>query len=198
MCVYENVELLFITPNSEKIIEKAGRICYNSLDRITNESCSSFIKNLIKHKHESVLEHAYASFQIKCSRACSHQLVRHRLASYSQKSQRYVNEENFDFIIPPEIEKNKEAYLLYIQTIKQIKEAYIQFRNLGIKKEDARFILPNSTTTELVMTANFREWRHILKLRLHQSSQWEIREIMQQICDILYEHAPSVFYDLKC
>ncbi len=211
------VTLLSITENPEKLIEEAGRTCYDSSDKITNESSSKFIKMLINSGHESVLEHASATFIISgVSRALTHQLVRHRLASYSQRSQRYVKENNFDYVIPPSfkfvkgLDKNDKqifklkgidsprqpAILHYSDLMFKISELYQALIEAGIPKEDARFILPNACCTEIVMTANFREWRHILKERMGCRAQWEIKEMSKKIINILHHYAPNVFEDL--
>ena len=203
------VELLSITSDAEKIIEKAGRICYASEDKITEDSYIRFIKNLIKNGHTSVLEHASATFKIsEISRVCSHQLVRHRLASYSQKSQRYIKEDSFDFVIPPSIKEldlkdnleygsnNSNRTTIYYGIMWQIQEIYNRLIEYGIPKEDARFILPNACTTEIVMTMNFRQWRHFLKTRLDKHAQWEIRDLAKNILQILKKNSPIVFEDL--
>lgn len=191
------VELISITLDSEKHIEYCARTCYNSLDKMTADSHKVFLSNLIKNGHLSVLEHSFASFLIdEISRACSHQLVRQRIASFSQRSQRYVNEKNFTFVIPPEIEENNTAKEIYLESIKKIQDAYNKLIELGIKKEDARFLLPNATHTTITMTANFREWLHIIDLRVSRHAQWEIRDLFIEIWKKLYEKAPTVFSDV--
>lgn len=193
-----NVELLSITENIEKVIEKAGRNCYQSEEKITNESCGPFIRGIVKSGHHSVLEHGYATFKIEnVSRALMAQLTRHRLSSFSIKSQRYVDESDFDFIIPDSIGDHEDALFDYLSCMKIIEETYQKLREYGIKKEDARMVLPNSATTDIVMSANMRQWRNILKLRLEKSAQWEIRDMAEDILAILSEHAPNVFYDFK-
>jgi thymidylate synthase (FAD) len=195
---YAKVELLAITPDAEKLIEKAGRTCYQSSDKITTDSAQKFIKMLVKNGHESVLEHAYATFRINGgSRAFTHQIVRHRLCSFSQQSQRYVDEKGFEVVTPPSIEKNKEAKKLFDDFIKNVKDTYTKLQSLGIRKEDARFVLPNAVESEIVISANFREWRHILKVRLDKAAQWEIRAIALEILAILEKHAPTVFGDFN-
>ncbi len=190
------VELLSITPNAEKIIEKAGRTSYLSFDKEKIGSERNFIKFLIKHGHLSVLEHASATFRIKgASRSFTHQFVRHRLASYTQQSQRYVNEENFEYVIPPSIMQNKNALKIYTEFMANAKKTYSELRKMDIFKEDARFVLPNAVVSEIVITANFREFRHIFKLRCDQKAQWEIREICIKMLEVLKEKAPSVFED---
>ncbi len=161
-------------------------------------SADKFIKMLIRSGHLSVLEHASASFRVKGgSRSFTHQLVRHRLSSFTQQSQRYVEEKDFLYITPPEIEKNKEAKKIFNDFIKTAKETYNRLRELKIKKEDARFVLPNAIESEIVVSANLREWRHIIELRGHPTAQWEIREFAVKVCEILKEKTPSVFYDFK-
>ena len=190
------VELIAITPNSEKVIEEAGRTCYLSFDKIGANSADEFIKRLIKLGHESPLEHAYATFRIKnCSRAMTHQLVRHRLLAISQQSQRYVNEEHFNYVIP---ENLSEEYIEdFHEDMKTIQKMYTKWRERGLKKEDARFVLPNACTSEIVVSSNFREWRHILKTRISKKAQWEIRKACMIICDILKQKAPNCFYDIE-
>jgi len=137
------VELLNITKDAEKLIELAGRTAYQSQERITENSASEFIKKLIKMGHTSVCEHASATFLINdISRACSHQLVRHRLASYTQKSQRYVNEESFSYVIPESIKNDGRALDIYLQSMELLDQYYKYLHELKIPKEDCRFLLP--------------------------------------------------------
>lgn len=192
------VELLFITPDAGRIIETAGRTSYLSFNKQGKDTEKAFIRMLIKKGHFSVLEHAYASFKISgVSRSFTHQLVRHRLCSYTQQSQRYVNEHNFNYIEPDAIKNNKEAHSLFIDFMNRAKEVYAQLQKLGIKNEDARFVLPNAVESEIVITANFREWRHIVKLRGSPDAQWEIRRVSMEILKILKKHAPIVFEDFE-
>ncbi|MEJ5362367.1 MAG: FAD-dependent thymidylate synthase [Spirochaetota bacterium] len=191
-----HVTLLAITPNAEKLIEEAGRTCYLSLDRITEGSETNFIRRCIMNGHHSILEHASASFRVLgASRAFTHQMVRHRLASFSQQSQRYVNEEEFNFIIPPSIAANTEAKTIFTDFMEQARVTYKKLRELSIKKEDARFVLPNALESQIVISANFREWRHIFSLRLEKAAQWEIRTVCMQMLKILQKEAPAVFGD---
>lgn len=192
------VELLSITPNAEKLIEDAGRTAYLSFEKQKRGSEKKFIKMLIKSGHLSVLEHAYASFRIKGgSRAFTHQLVRHRLCSYTQQSQRYIDEHNFNYIEPDAIKNNKETHILFIDFINKAKEVYAELQKLGIKNEDARFVLPNAVESEIVVTANFREWRYIVELRGSPNAQWEIRNVAIEILKILKKHTPAVFDDFE-
>ncbi len=188
------VELLSITPDAEKLIEKAGRTSHQSAGGNTEK----FIRMLIRLGHHSVLEHACATFRIKgVSRALTHQLVRHRLASYTQKSQRYVSEENFGYVEPESIKENKDAHSIFTEFMNGAKEAYSKLKEIGITNEDARFVLPNAVTSEIVVTANFREWRHIIELRGSSGAQWEIKEMAIKILEILKKHIPAVFSDFE-
>jgi len=196
--VSAQVELLAITPDPERVIELAARTSYKSFHRVGEGSASVLIRKLIRSGHESVLEHAYATFRIMGgSRAFTHQLVRHRLASYTQESQRYVDEVGFTYVTPPSVQGNCEALKVFGEAMEVAREAYRKLRELGVPKQDARFVLPNATTSEIVVSANFREWRHIFSLRCHPSAQWEIRDICLKILKILKERAPSVFEDFR-
>ena len=190
-----HVEILAITPDAERVIEQAGRTCYLSFDRIGDQSERSFIQRLIKMGHESPLEHAYATFRLRnCSRAMTHQLVRHRLMAVSQQSQRYVDEKGFQYVVPESIPA--EFIQEYHQDMMYMEQLYRKWRDRGLKKEDARFVLPNACTSEIVVSANFREWRHIFTLRLSPKAQWEIRKACVMILDILRRHAPNCFEDM--
>ncbi|MFW9989962.1 MAG: FAD-dependent thymidylate synthase [Candidatus Odinarchaeota archaeon] len=192
------IELLSITPNAERHIENAARTSYQSFEKQTDRSYKPLIKMLIKRGHESVLEHATASFKISgVSRALTHQLVRHRLCSFTQESQRYVNQENFNFIEPSDIRNNYTTHKIYLDLMFEIQKKYMRLRQLGIKKEDVRYILPNATENEIVMTANFRELRHIIKLRGEKSAQWEIRNLSLKILEVLKEKVPNIFQDIE-
>lgn len=193
-----SVELLAVTPHAEKIIELAGRTAYKSLEKITDSSAGEFIGRIVRNGHESVLEHASASIRVKgISRACSHQLVRHRLASYTQSSQRYIDETGAEFVMPPTIAGNPRAEELYWSHLQHVRRTYELLKQEGIPSEDARFVLPNACSTEIVMTANFREWRHFLTVRGDPHAQWEIRELALQVYEILSKEAPSVFADFS-
>lgn len=192
----KNVELLSVTLDAEKVIEQAGRTCYLSFDKIGASSSSDFIQRLIKLGHESPLEHAYASFRLKnCSRAMTHQLVRHRLVAVSQQSQRYVNEDDFSYVIPETV--CQEDVAEFEGDMKAINAMYRKWREKGLKREDARYVLPNACTSEMVISANFRQWRHIFQTRLSPKAQWEIRNYCQVILEILQDKAPNCFLDFE-
>jgi thymidylate synthase (FAD) len=195
------VILMAITPNGEDVIERACRTCYLSFHRYNPPSSTEeLIKKVIRKGHHSVLEHASATFRIKGgSRTFTHEFVRHRVASPSQESQRYVEygvRKPFEVVLPDTIEKHgfEERYL---RMAKQTHELYEEMVKAGIPKEDARYILPGGITSEIVMTANFREWRHICTIRTHERAHWEIRGICLAILKILKKEAPIVFWDFE-
>lgn len=188
------VELLSVTPDCEKHIEYCARISYNSVDKMAEGSEKKFLPILLKNGHLSVFEHASATFYIDgISRACSHQLVRHRIASYTQKSQRYVGEKDFAYNVPPAVQEDPDALAKYEEAIGLIRDRYQYLIEKGVRKEDARFLLPNAAQTTLTMTANFREWFTVLDLRASRHAQWEIREMSVLIWKELYRVAPSIF-----
>jgi thymidylate synthase (FAD) len=192
------VELIAITADAEELIEAAGRTCYDTGDRAGADTAAKFIRLLIRRGHLSVLEHAAATFRITgVSRALTHQLVRHRLASYSQRSQRYVGEAGFPYVTPPSAAAGDDARRAFDEAIENARAAYEKLVGMGVPREDARFVLPNATATEIVMTANFREWRHVLALRGHAAAQWEIRRLAIAILEILKREAPATFADLE-
>ena len=192
-----NVYMNEITPGSETLIEYAGRVCYNSIDKIKEGSAGPFIKGLLNRSHDGPLEHATATFTVEgVSRALSHQLVRHRIASYCQESQRYVKVNEPEYVTPPKIEDKILALSIFEKQMESAWATYNNLLQLGIPAEDARFVLPNACHTKIVITMNFRSWRHFLELRLDKHAQWEIRAMAVEIHRILMSHAPSCFEDL--
>ncbi len=184
-------------PSPEALIEHAGRICYRS-SQSSAQARAQFIQRRIQQGHESIIEHASATFEIGgISRAASHQLVRHRIASYSQESQRYVDMSNPEWVTPPAIAGNPQAMAVWDAAIAQTRDSYRQLREQGIHKEDARFLLPNATATRIIVTMNFRELLHVFRLRISPHAQWEIRAVCVQMLDCLLPHAPNVFGPLK-
>lgn len=180
----------------EKLVEVAGRICHRSEDKITGDSQVGLIQKLKEWGHLSPLEHVSFTFLVSgISRACSHQLVRHRLASYSQQSQRYVSESNFEYVTPPSVD-NDEKQKIFHDTMDLIRQQYQRLVALGVKKEDARYVLPNACGTSLVVTMNARELLHFFELRLHRSAQWEIREMAGRMLALAHERAPTIFAEI--
>ena len=192
------IELLFITSDAERLIETAGRTSYLSSPKQKENSEKSFIRMLVKNQHLSVLEHAHATFRISgVSRAFTHQFVRHRLCSFIQQSQRYVDESQFNYIEPQSIRDDPEAHRLFLEFMDRAKEAYSKLKGMKINKEDARYILPNAVESQIVVTADLREWRHIIGLRGKATAQWEIRKVAIEILKILRKHVPTVFEDFR-
>ena len=196
------VRLINYTKDPEKIVAQSARLCYSALsiedleESLTDESVIKLIKKIIKLGHYSVLEHATFTFAIEeISRVTSHQLVRHRLASFSQQSQRYVkiNRKGFHFIIPKSIEKNKRLAKVYIEAIRKLDEIYQLLLDSNIEAEDARYILPQAVTTKIIITANARELLHIFKLRCCNRAQWEIREVVMAMLKEVKSIAPTIF-----
>lgn len=196
--VKQSAELLWITPESEKMIELAGRICYKSEDKITEESASKFVDiicNVVKH--HSVIEHAVASFRFITDRGVSHELVRHRLASYSQESTRYCNYSKDKFnneisVIEP-IGLTYEQRSIWEATCLTCETRYLELLKTGCSHQIARAILPTCLKTEIVMTANFREWLTVFKMRCDEKAHPQIREIMIEARDILNKLASTIF-----
>lgn len=201
------VTLESITPNAEDLIERACRTCYLSFNRYDPpKSTVELIKKILRKKHHSVLEHAHATFRIKGgSRVFTHELVRHRFISPSQESQRYVcyadkpgrkKTRDFEFVSPPSfIGDDHDFTEQYKKQVNLCYQLYEKMLDAGIPPEDARYILPNGTTSEIVITANFRELRHFFWVRTNQRAHWEIRKIAIEMLKIMKREAPIVFGD---
>ncbi len=199
-----NIKLLKYTPNPIETIAMAAKLCYspsnisNLEEKISNQDQIKFVEYLVKVGHHSPLEHASFTFGIEgISRACSHQLVRHRIASYSQQSQRYVRANDFDYIIPPSI---KEAGLEeeFRKDMEYLQKRYNFYNEkLGNKGEksnqDARFILPNAAETKIVVTMNARELLYFFSKRTCNRAQWEIRNMAKEMLKLVYPVAPAIF-----
>lgn len=194
------VELIAVTKylrgngTPEELLEHAGRVCYRSESR---GEPGRFLQKRIREGHESLIEHASLTFEISgISRVTSHQLVRHRIASYSQESQRYVDLSNPEFVMPPSIAQNPESLRAWDDLVERMRDTYQSLRRLGVKKEDSRFLLPNATATRIVVTMNFRELLHFFRIRCDRAAQWEIRALAKEMLKLAYQVAPSVFQDL--
>ena len=189
-----------------KLIETAGRTAYQSHDKQTDESAKDFVRMLRKLGHESVLEHSCMSVRFSnVSRGFTHEMVRHRLASFTQESTRYVDESGFDFVVPSEKFAGTtvelyvgNAYRLVTveELVGMVRQMYKGLREQGWAAEDARQILPIGMTSEIVVTANFREWRHIFKLRTSPKAHWEIQGLMRRLLLEVASQIPVVFDDL--
>jgi thymidylate synthase (FAD) len=196
------VEIIAFTPSPELLIEDAARVCYDSFEKKAPGSHVRIIDHLIRSGHESVLEHASVTFRVGgVSRTLTHQLVRHRLASYSQRSQRYVKETESDYVMPPSIRSmktNATAIHIFNNCMQQCWDAYNTLLKMGIKGEDARFVLPNACCSEIIMTMNFRELRHFFKLRTSTHAQWEIRGMAKEMWNqVMRIGAANVFGDIR-
>ena len=218
------VTLIANTPNPEKAIACAAKLCYANTtidelyDGLTDDKAAKFVEMLAGLGHESPIEHASFTFGVEgISRACSHQLVRHRIASFSQQSQRYVDMNSFEYITPPEIQKDEESKKIFIQAMndtlesynllcnrlaKQYYELYLQegqTENIALTnaqkkaQEDARFVLPNACETKLIVTINARSLLNFFKHRCCNRAQWEIKAVADEMLKLVCEVAPTLF-----
>lgn len=218
------VTLLAHTPDIEKTVAKAAKLCYSPVgideisEDLTDENVDKFLNTLMDLGHESPIEHVSFTFGIEgISRTCSHQIVRHRIASYSQQSQRYVKLEQFEYIIPPQIEANPRAKEIFIKHMKDSQKAYdeinkaIYDKNLqdmidgGMNEkkakssaekksiEDARYVFPNACETKMVITMNARTLMNFFKLRTCERAQWEIRQVAYDMLNLVKSISPTLF-----
>jgi thymidylate synthase (FAD) len=184
-------------------LERCGRVCYKSEDKITEGSAEKFIGMILKSGHESVLEHEKLTVKFICDRGVTHEIVRHRIASYSQESTRYCNysKDKFGneltFIRPCFWADDSEEYAVWKQAMEEIEKSYVKLISLGAKPEEARSILPNSLKTEIVCTMNLREWRHFFRLRTAERAHPQIREISVALLDELKKRIPVIFDDIN-
>lgn len=187
------VKILDITTDALKTISLAARTCYASRKTYSEDKQEAFIKGLIKSGHETPLEFADVTFDVEgISRCCLAQVTRHRIGiSFCVESQRYVNQLKSPEVYPKSILKNDYAINIYKDILDKTKEGYEQLIKLGIPKEDARYILPEGTCTNLAICMNFRELRHFLELRLDKHAQWEIRELAKNMKDLMIQRGYS-------
>lgn len=194
------VKLMASTPNASQVIAAAAKLCYSAsgamdlYNGLNKDKIESFLKMLNESGHMSPFEHVSFTFSVEgISRVTTHQLVRHRIASYSQQSQRYVSATTSKCIFPPAISNNAEAFRLYQEQIEAAWNCYNKLLSMGVAKEDARFILPHGADTRIVITMNARELHHFFLIRLCKRSQWEIRELARQMYILAREDSPEVF-----
>jgi thymidylate synthase (FAD) len=199
MKVKPEANLVDYTSNPERNIALAARLCYSSKapedlrEEMSTADVERLVRKILDLGHYSTLEHTYFYFSVKCSRVTSHQLVRQRIGtSYSQRSQRYVSEDKYDYIVPPSIQKDQEALDLFDDKMQEMKDMYNKLLELGIPKEDARFILP-TIKTNLMVSYNARSLYHFIKLRTCNRAQWEIRNLANQMLEQVKEVAPVLF-----
>lgn len=197
--IEQSVELVACTPDAILVIEKAGRTCYKSEARITPESAEAFVRTILKSGHESVIEHASATFRIVCDRGISHEIVRHRLASYSQESTRYCNYGKkggeIAVIEPKNLTKMQRAG--WDMACSTAESAYLTLLQLGCAPQIARSVLPTCLKTEIVMTANFREWRHFIRMRSAKAAHPQVQEIAGLILAWFEKNYPVIVEDIR-
>jgi len=192
-----------------KQIEKVGRTCYKSEDKITDDSAIKFVSGLIKRGHEAMIEHNSLSVRFICDRGVSHELVRHRLASFGQESTRYCNYSGDKFgnqitVIEPLFFVDSESqtnirtrYIIWEQAMRATETSYFMLLDAGATPQEARTVLPNSLKTEIVVTMNLREWRHFFKLRTESVAHPQMRELTIPLLAELKTLIPVVFDDIK-
>lgn len=186
-----------------KHIELCGRVCYKSEDKITDTSAATFVASIIKRGHEAVLEHYDITVKFICDRGVSHELVRHRLASYCQESTRYCNYSKDGFggeitvIRPAFLVEGTKAFAYWRGACETAERSYFSLLEWGCSPQEARSVLPNSLKTEVVMTANLREWRHFFKLRTAPAAHPQMREVAIPLLHQMQELVPVVFDDLE-
>lgn len=194
--------LYFPTDDDFRRLERIGRICYKSEDRISETSYIPFIKMILERGHEAVIEHLSATVLLVVDRGISHEIVRHRLASYCQVSTRYVNyakkdEIEFVDLHPGDLsaypENKREAFRYWLDSLRTSEEVYLEMIRAGFKPEEARSVLPNALKTEIVVTANLREWRHIFRLRTAKAAHPQMREVMIPLAADFARRAPFLF-----
>ena len=193
------VTLLAHTPEPEKVCAAAARSCYSgdgASDLLDSKYPEKFLAGVVKMGHESVIEHAVFTFSVEgVSRSLTHQLVRHRIASFSQQSQRYVSLETPDYVTPITVEGDGERERIFRETMEAAWAAYNRLLEAGVPAEDARYVLPNACTTNITITMNARELRHMFSLRCCNRAQWEIREMADRMLELCKEACPSMFAD---
>jgi len=195
------IELIKYTPEPEKTVAIAARVCYSPrnakeiYENMSDEEVKKLIRFLIKAGHHSAIEHASFTFIVdKISRVCSHQLVRHRLASYSQQSQRYVEyKRNLEYVIPQSIKNKKDLSQKFEEFQQQSFNLYKYFLKNKISSEDARYVLSNAFPTQIIITMNARELLHLFTLRCCERAQWEIREMAYRMLNKVKKVAPTIF-----
>ena len=197
-------DVQFITPLDGpailKRLEQCGRVCYKSEDKITEDSAEKFVAGIIKRGHEAVLEHCSFTVKFVCDRGVSHEIVRHRMASYCQESTRYCNYGKDKFgeeitVIEPCFLNEQTAHI-WKRACETTETAYFDLLAEGCSPQEARSVLPNSLKTEVVMTANIREWRHFLKLRCSPAAHPQMREVALILLDKVHDSIPVCFDDI--
>lgn len=185
------------------LIELAGRTCYKSESKITEDSAEKFVRNILKRGHEAVIEHGSVTVRFTCDRGVSHEIVRHRLASYCQESTRYCNYSKDGFggeitvIEPSWCSEGDPAYEVWKKACQRAELAYFDLMSIGCSPQESRSVLPNSLKTEVVMTANMREWRHFLRLRTASVAHPDMREVAKMLLTEMKNRYPVFFEDFE-
>ncbi|MFW5945256.1 MAG: FAD-dependent thymidylate synthase [Candidatus Natronoplasma sp.] len=193
------VELINHTPEPDRSAAHAALTCYSDKvpekEEMSDEKIEEILNKIKESGHHSVIEHSSFTFAIEdVSRTLTHQLVRHRLASYSQQSQRYVDIEDFNPVIPDTIKDNERAKERFDELMEKVKDTYVELKEMDdVPLEDARFVLPNATKTNIIVTMNARELWHFFSLRCCKRAQWEIREMANRMLELVKEKAPIIF-----
>ena len=196
------VKLLEYTPEPERVVAMAARLCYSAAgaeelsERLSEADVQKRVKKMVALGHASTIEHVSFTFGIEgVSRVLTHQLVRHRIASYDQQSQRYVAAHGFQYITPPSIEEKPEAKERFDKLLTDIRSAYDDLVKMGIPKEDARYVLANAAETKILVTMNARTLLHFFNLRCCNRAQWEIREMAYKMLAEVKKVAPTLFHN---
>lgn len=194
--VQQSHEILNVTLDAILMIEQAGRTCYQSDHKIEPGSAAVFLAKILKRGHESVIEHASMTVRFITDRGVSHEIVRHRLAAYSQESTRYCDYGDYEiaFVEPPGLDAYSRDW--WYRIMQDCEHTYRMMRDRGVKPEIARSVLPNALKTDIVMTANLREWRHVFKLRTAKAAHPQMRELMRPLLREARELLPGVFDDV--
>ena len=194
------VKLLNYTPEPERAVAMAARLCYSAsgaeelAEKLSDEKVKEMVRRMVALGHGSTLEHASFTFGIEgVSRVLTHQLVRHRIASYDQQSQRYVAAHGFQYITPPSIAEKPEALAKYEALLEEIRKTYDELTEMGVPKEDARYVLANATETKILVTMNARSLMHFFNLRCCNRAQWEIRTVAYKMLAEVKKVAPLLF-----
>jgi len=196
-----NVKLIGYTPNPERIPAMAAKLTHSKtkpedLDKSSDKELKTILEHVINVGHTSVIEHVSFTFAISdVSRSLTHQLVRHRIASYAQQSQRYVDFNEPKYVTPPKIAKNKEMKRAYEKTMEKIWEEYNKLLDMDIPAEDSRFVLPNAACTNIIVTMNARSLLNFFELRCCMHAQWEIRKLANKMLNEVKKIAPIIFKD---
>lgn len=196
------VEIMTPTDGILEHLERCGRVCYKSEDKIADGTSEKFVAGIIKRGHEAVLEHASITVKFTCDRGVSHEIVRHRMASYCQESTRYCNYSKDGFggeitvIRPLYLVEGSDGWQYWREACLTAERRYFELLNIGCAPQEARAVLSNSLKTELVMTANIREWRHFLRLRCDKAAHPQMREVALMLLDKLHEAVPVCFDDI--